>query len=282
MVVMFKRLRKLIPARFRKKTHIINIIRLDGVIAAEGGIGGGKRLNGKSLEPLLKKAFKKGVSGVALAINCPGGSPVQSAIIANRIRALSAENKIPVYAFCEDVAASGGYWLACAADEIYADENSIVGSIGVISGGFGFPAAMKKYGIERRVHTSGESKSTNDPFKPEKPEDVKKLKSMLSEMHETFKTEVRARRKDKLKETKELFSGAYWTGRKSLEFGLIDGLGHLEEFLKRKFGDKIELNEIEAPKGWGLKRLGFSAATEMPEAILNTLENKALWQRFGL
>ena len=278
---MFKRLRKLIPARFRKKNHTINIIRLDGVIASDGGIGG-KRLNGKGLEPLLKKAFKKGVSGVALAINCPGGSPVQSAIIANRIRALAAENKIPVYAFCEDVAASGGYWLACAADEIYADENSIIGSIGVISGGFGFPAAMKKYGIERRVHTSGESKSTNDPFKPEKPEDVKKLKAMLSEMHETFKAEVRARRKDKLKESKELFSGAYWTGRKSIDFGLIDGLGHLNEVLKRKFGDKIDLVEIEAPKGWGLKRLGFSAATEMPEAILNTLEQRALWQRFGL
>ena len=278
---MFKRLRKLIPARFRKKTHTINIIRLEGMIASDGGIGG-KRLNGKGLEPLLKKAFKKGVSGVALAINCPGGSPVQSAIIANRIRALAAENKIPVYAFCEDVAASGGYWLACAADEIYADENSIIGSIGVISGGFGFPNAMKKYGIERRVHTSGESKSTNDPFKPEKPEDVKKLKAMLSEMHETFKAEVRARRKDKLKESKELFSGAYWTGRKSMDFGLIDGLGHLNEVLKRKFGDKIDLIEIEAPKGWGLKRLGFSAATEMPEAILNTLEQRALWQRFGL
>ena len=279
---MFKRLRKLIPSRFRKKTYTINILRLDGVIAAEGGIGGGKRLNGKSLEPLLKKVFKRGVSGVALAINCPGGSPVQSAIIANRIRALAAENKIPVYAFCEDVAASGGYWLACAADEIYADENSIIGSIGVISGGFGFSNAMKKYGIERRIHTSGESKSTNDPFKPEKPEDVKKLKSLLSEMHESFKAEVRARRKDKLKETKELFSGAYWTGRKSLELGLIDGLGHLEEVLKRKFGDKIEMTEIEAPKGWGLKRLGFSAAIELPEAILNTLEQRALWQRFGL
>ncbi len=278
---MFKRLRKLIPARFRKKTHTINIVRLEGVIASEGGIGG-KRLNGKSLEPLLKKAFRKGVSGVALAINCPGGSPVQSAIIANRIRALAAENKIPVYAFCEDVAASGGYWLACAADEIYADENSIIGSIGVISGGFGFPVAMKKYGIERRVHTSGESKSTNDPFKPEKPEDVKKLKAMLSEMHETFKTEVRARRKDKLKESKELFSGAYWTGRTSINLGLIDGLGHLNEVLIRKFGGKIDLVEIEAPKGWGLKRLGFSAATEMPEAVLNTLEQRALWQRFGL
>ena len=279
---MFKRLRKLIPARFRNQTHTINILRLEGVIAAEGGIGGGKRLNGKTLEPLLRKAFKKGVSGVALAINCPGGSPVQSAIIATRIRALATEKKIPVFAFCEDVAASGGYWLACAADEIYADANSIVGSIGVISGGFGFSAAMKKYGIERRIHTSGESKSTNDPFKPEKPEDVKKLKAILSQMHESFKAEVRARRKDKLKETKELFSGAYWTGRKSLDLGLIDGLGHLEQVLKHKFGDKVELTEIERPKGWGLKRLGFSAAIEMPEAILNTLEARALWQRFGL
>ena len=281
MVAMFKRLFRLIPARFRKKTHVINILRLEGVIASERSIGG-KTLSGKSLEPQLKKAFKKGISGVALVINCPGGSPVQSAIIANRIRALAAEHKIAVYAFCEDVAASGGYWLACAADEIYADENSIVGSIGVISMGFGFPDALKKFGIERRVHTSGTSKSTNDPFQPEKPEDVKKLKSMLSEMHESFKTEVRARRKDKLKETNELFSGAYWTGRKSLGFGLIDGIGHLNEVLKHKFGDTIELVEIEAPKGWGLKRLGFSAATEMPEAILNTLEQRALWQRFGL
>lgn len=281
MVRMFKKLRKLIPARFRKKSHTINIIRLEGAIMADRSLGG-KALNGNGLEPLLKKAFKKGVSGVALAINCPGGSPVQSAIIASRIRALSAEHKIPVYAFCEDVAASGGYWLACAADEIYADENSIIGSIGVIAGGFGFPNALKKFGVERRVYTSGTSKSTNDPFKPENPADVAKLKSMLSEMHESFKTEVRSRRKDRLKETKELFSGAYWTGRKALDLGLIDGLGHLEEVLKRKFGDKIELVEIAAPKGWGLKRLGFSAATELPEAILKVIETRALWQRFGL
>ncbi|MDE2445534.1 MAG: S49 family peptidase [Alphaproteobacteria bacterium] len=272
---------KLLPACLRRKSHTIHILRLEGAIVAERSLGG-KAINGKSLEPLLKKAFRKNVSAVALAINCPGGSPVQSAIIASRIRALSAEHKIPVYAFCEDVAASGGYWLACAADEIYADENSIVGSIGVIAGGFGFPQAMKKLGVERRVHTSGESKSTNDPFKPEKPEDVKKLKAMLEDMHESFKAMVRARREGKLKDTKELFSGAYWTGRKSLDLGLIDGLGHLEPVMRHKFGDKIDLVEIEAPKGWGLKRLGFSAATELPEAVLNTLETRALWQRFGL
>ena len=277
---MFKRLFKLIPARFRKETPIIHVLRLEGAIMADRAIGG-KALNGKGLEPLLKKAFRKGISGVALVVNCPGGSPVQSAIIANRIRSLAVETKLPVYAFCEDVAASGGYWLACAADEIYADENSIIGSIGVISMGFGFPNTIKKLGIERRVHTSGISKSTNDPFKPEKPEDVAKLKSMLSEMHQTFIAMVRARRGDRLKETKEMFSGAYWTGAKSLEMGLIDGIGHLSDELRRKFGKKVKIIEISAPKGWG-SRLGLGAVTEMPEAFLNTVETRALWQRFGL
>jgi signal peptide peptidase SppA len=280
---MFKRLLKLIPPKLRKKTPFIHVLRLEGAIVSGRSLGGGGNLNGKVLEPLLKKAFRKGISGVALAINCPGGSPVQSAIIANRIRTLSAETKVPVYAFCEDVAASGGYWLACAADEIYADENSIIGSIGVISMGFGFPAVLKKYGIERRVHTSGDSKSTNDPFKPEKPEDVKKLKSMLSEMHETFKAMVRERRAGKLNEKdKELFSGAYWTGRASLDYGLIDGLGHLHEVMTRKFGDKTEFVSIEAPKGWGLSRLGLGQMADLPDATIGALESRSLWQRFGL
>ena len=193
---MLKTLLKLIPARFRKSTSVIHVVRLDGPIMAERGLR--PTLSGKALEPVLKKAFRKGIAGVALAINCPGGSPVQSAIIARRIRELAAEHKIPVYAFCEDVAASGGYWLACAADEIYADENSIVGSIGVISMGFGFPEAIKKLGIERRVHTAGENKSQNDPFQPEKAEDVARLEGMLDEMHESFKALVRERRKGKL------------------------------------------------------------------------------------
>ena len=278
---MLKRVLNIFPPSWRKKTPVIHVIRLDGVIASGRSLRG-SNLNGRELEPLLKKAFRKGIAGVALAINCPGGSPVQSAIIASRIRALAAEHNVTVYAFCEDVAASGGYWLACAADEIYADENSIIGSIGVISMGFGFPGALKKLGIERRVHTSGESKSTNDPFKPEKPEDVKKLHAMLSEMHETFKAMVRARRAGKLKESKELFSGAYWTGRKSMQFGLVDDIGHLDEVLRRKFGKRVQLRTIEQPKGWGLSRLGFTMTAHLPDATIEALENRSLWARFGL
>jgi signal peptide peptidase SppA len=270
------------PPAWRKKTPIIHVVRLEGAIAA--GRGMGPQLSGKSLEPVLKRAFKKGISGVALAINCPGGSPVQSAIIADRIRALSAETNVPVYAFCEDVAASGGYWLACAADEIYANENSIVGSIGVISMGFGFPKALQKLGVERRVHTSGDSKSTNDPFKPEKPEDVKKLKSILSEMHESFKGWVRTRRGSKLKETKDVFSGAYWTGITAKSLGLIDDTGLMHEVLKRKFGERVELRAIEQPKGWGFSRFGFDMGKldDLPAATIAAAEERALWQRFGL
>lgn len=277
---MFKSLLRLIPARFRAKSHVINVVRLEGVIASGRSLQ--TSLSGKSLEPLLKKAFKKGVAGVALAINCPGGSPVQSALIASNIRRLAEKNKIPVYAFCEDVAASGGYWLACAADEIYADQNSIIGSIGVISGGFGFPKALEKLGVERRIYTAGTSKSTNDPFKPENPEEVAKLKDMLEEIHQSFIAEVRSRRGGKLKDDSDMFTGAFWTGKKAMDLGLIDGIAHLETELRRKFGDKVEITEVSAPKGWGLKRLGLGAAMELPEAALNAVEHRALWQRFGL
>ena len=282
MVTKIKSILRLVPARWRKKQSTINVIRLQGAIMA-GGLRSG--LNAKDLEPLLKRAFRKGVSGVALAINCPGGSPVQSALIAARIRAWSAETKVPVYAFCEDVAASGGYWLACAADEIYADESSIVGSIGVIASGFGFVDAIKKLGVERRVYTAGTSKSILDPFKPEKKEDVERLLELQDDVHEGFKTYVRNRRVGKLKaEESELFTGAFWTGKRGLDLGLIDGLGHMHEVLRRKFGEKVEIAEISAAKGWGLKRLGFGSAyaIDLPEAALNALETRALWSRFGL
>jgi signal peptide peptidase SppA len=280
-IAMIKTILKLVPAKWRKKTTTINVLRLQGAISAGGGLR--PALNAKDLEPLLKRAFKKGVSGVALAINCPGGSPVQSSLIAARIRALSAEHKIPVYAFCEDVAASGGYWLACAADEIYADDSSIVGSIGVIAAGFGFVDAIKKLGVERRVYTAGLNKSILDPFKPEKEEDVQRLLDLQEDVHEGFKDYVRTRRQGKLKaDETELFTGAFWTGKRSLELGLVDGLGHMHEILRRKFGEKVEIAEISASKGWGLKRLGFGAATELPEALLNALETRAMWSRFGL
>jgi signal peptide peptidase SppA len=278
---MIKTLLKLVPVKWRTNNNVIHVLRLQGAISAGGGLR--PALNAKDLEPLMQRAFKKGVSGVALAINCPGGSPVQSSLIAARIRALSAEHKIPVYAFCEDVAASGGYWLACAADEIYADESLIVGSIGVIASGFGFVEAIKKLGVERRVYTSGTSKSILDPFKPEKQQDVDRLLELQEDVHEGFKAYVRSRRAGKLKaEEAELFTGAFWTGKRGLDLGLVDGLGHVHEILRRKFGEKVEIKEISSAKGWGLKRFGFGTATELPEAAINALETRALWSRFGL
>jgi signal peptide peptidase SppA len=280
---MLKRILKIIPPSWRKKTPIIHVVRLEGPIMAEKSMRPG--LNGKALEPVLKKAFRKGIAGVALVINCPGGSPVQSAIIANRIRSLSVETKVPVYAFCEDVAASGGYWLAVAADEIFADQNSIVGSIGVISMGFGFPEALEKLGVERRVYTSGESKSSNDPFKPERPEDVERLKAILSAMHDSFKAWIRDRRAGKLKEDEETFTGAYWTGTKALDLGLVDGIGHLHEVMSRKFGERVELRAISSSQGWGWRRIGFGSALighDLVEAAFDAAESRSYWARFGL
>ncbi len=278
---MFKRFKRL----FGKANPVVNVVRLEGVIASGRSLSAS--LNAKGLEPVLVKAFRKKPAAVALAINCPGGSPVQSALIASRIRALALENKVPVYAFCEDVAASGGYWLACAADEIYADQNSIIGSIGVISGGFGFPKALSKLGVERRIYTSGLSKSTNDPFKPESPKDVAKLKVMLGDIHESFKAEVRVRRAGKLqaKET-ALFDGSFWTGQKALSLGLIDNLGHLRQVLQAKFGDKVEINDIKESRGFGARLFGMKArhglATEFVELGLTALDERGLWSRYGL
>jgi signal peptide peptidase SppA len=280
---MIKRMLKFVPPSWRRKTTIINVVRLEGaIISGRGGLQ--QKLNAKELEPVLKKAFRKGVSGVALQVNCPGGSPVQSALIATRIRELAEKHRIPVYAFCEDVAASGGYWLACAADEIYADENSIVGSIGVISMGFGFPRALAKLGVERRVYTAGEFKSTNDPFKPERPGDVKRLTALLEEMHSSFKAMVRERRKGRLKATeKELFSGAFWTGAKAADLGLVDAVGQMHAVLGRKFGENLELRPVEAAGGWGLRRFGFGAGIRhLPDATIDALETRALWSRFGI
>ena len=270
-----------IPARFRKSQPLVHVVRLHGAI----GVGSPLKppLTAKDLDPLLERAFRKGLAAVALQVNSPGGSPVQSALIYSRIRSLADEFKVPVFVFCEDVAASGGYWLACAGDEIYADESSVVGSIGVISAGFGFVEAISKLGIERRVHTSGENKSILDPFQPQKQEDVDRLLSLQADVHGAFKALVRARRGTKLRgQEAELFSGAFWAGRKALELGLIDGIGHMHDVLKKKFGDKLVLKNIPASQGWGLKRLGFGAFAEFPAASMDALESRALWARFGL
>lgn len=273
---------RLIPLKFRKSVPVVNMVRLHGAI----GVGTPLRpaLTLKDTNDLLERAFgRKGLAAVALSVNSPGGSPVQSALIHARIRQLAEENKLPVYVFCEDVAASGGYWLACAGDEIYADESSVVGSIGVISAGFGFVEAIGRLGIERRVHTAGESKSILDPFQPERPEDVARLQALQTDVHDSFKALVRSRRRGRLKgEESELFSGAFWSGRQALDRGLIDGIGHLHAVLTAKFGDRLVIRSIAGHQGWGLKRLVQGAEHNFAASAIEAMETRALWSRFGL
>jgi signal peptide peptidase SppA len=274
-------LSKLVPRRFRKDRAIVHVVRLKGTIGM--GTALQPSLNAKDLEPLLKRAFTKRAKAVAIIINSPGGSAVQSALIHDRIRDLAAEHKLTVYAFVEDVAASGGYWLACAGDEIYADHGSIIGSIGVIYAGFGFNDAIKKLGIERRVHTAGENKSILDPFKPERKEDVKRILGIQADIHGTFKAHVRNRRAGRLKEDDpELFTGAFWVGQPAMERGLIDGIGHLHAVMRSKFGDKVVLQAVTQSQGWGLRRLGFGTIAALPEAALDAVAVRALWSRYGL
>ena len=256
----------------------IPVIRLDGTIMPPSRQGG---LSAAGLEPLLTKAFaNKRTKAVALSINCPGGSPVQSSLIARRIRELADRHQTPVYAFVEDVAASGGYWLACVADEIYADPGSIIGSIGVVSAGFGFEGAIEKLGISRRAHTAGANKMRLDPFQAEKEEDVVWLKDLQSQIHQEFRAHVSAWRGSKLKANEEtLMNGEVWLGRKALELGLIDGLGTLPEVLKEKFGKKVKLKPLK-PRRSLLSRLPFSGTST--QGVLAQVEERALFSRFGL
>jgi signal peptide peptidase SppA len=266
-----------------RRGPVVPVVRLSGVIAA-GGLMGARGLSIESVAPLLTKAFKtSGAKAVVLSINSPGGSPVQSALIASRIRLLADENKIPVIAFVEDVAASGGYWLACAADEIIVDPASIVGSIGVISSGFGFHELIARYGVERRVHTSGESKSMLDPFRPEKAEDIARLSRLQAEIHEGFKGWVRERRGSRLQgDEAMLFSGEFWTGRRALELGLVDALGDLRTILQGRFGTRVHLPVI-SPRRRFLARFGIGSSIDMiGPSTLAALEERAYWQRFGL
>jgi len=268
--------------RFRRGP-VVPVVRLSGVIVAGGALG----MRGLSIEstaPLLARAFGlRHAKAVALAINSPGGSPVQSALIAQRIRLLAREKNLPVIAFVEDVAASGGYWLACAADEIVADPSSIVGSIGVISTGFGFKNLIARFGVERRVHTSGEKKSMLDPFRDEDPDDVARLKRLQAEIHDGFKDWVRERRGARLKGAEnELFTGEFWTGRRGLELGLVDSLGELRAVLQDRYGPKVHLPVI-APRRRLLQRFGLGSGIDsIGPAMLAALEERAHWQRFGL
>lgn len=272
-----------IKDRFRR-SPTVPVIRLSGVIASSGGLLGGRSLSIDSVAPLLKRAFEtRGAKAVALAINSPGGSPVQSALIAQRIRLHATEKNLPVIAFVEDVAASGGYWLACAADEIIVDPSSIVGSIGVISAGFGFQELIARHGVERRVHTSGERKAMLDPFRPENPEDVERLKRLQAEIHEGFKDWVRERRGRLLKaDEAALFNGEFWTGKRGLELGLADSLGELRATLQARYGAKVRLPVI-GPRRRLLSRFGLAAGLdEIGPATIAAVEERLYRQRFGL
>lgn len=255
---------------FRRRPHVA-VIRLDGAI------GMGRRgLSDAGMAATIERAFKSKPAAVALAINSPGGSPVQSSLIAGRIRRLADEKEIPVIAFVEDVAASGGYWLASAADEIHADAASILGSIGVISAGFGLSDAIARHGIERRVHTAGKSKSFLDPFRPENPEDVARLKKTLDEMHEIFIAQVKSRR-PALSEEEDLFSGEIWLGQRAVELGLADGIAHLGPEMRRRFGEKIRFRRFGKRRGM-LSRLGANLIEDAGAAI----DERAAFARFGL
>jgi len=265
---------------FGRGKTIIPVIRLQGIIAADQRPG---RLNIAGVEPLLKRAFAiKSAPAVAIVVNSPGGSPVQSRLISKRIRDLADQHHKPVLVFVEDAAASGGYFIAVAGDEIFADPSSIVGSIGVIMAGFGFVGTLDKLGVERRVHTAGRNKSTLDPFLPEKPEDVERIKTVELDIHQVFIDHVKARRAGKLRAQDEtLFTGEWWTGLRGLELGLIDALGDLHAVLRERYGDEIALKPIEAKRGLiNLPRFGFSATLAADAAA--TIEDRAIWARFGL
>jgi Periplasmic serine proteases (ClpP class) len=266
--------------RFTNPPPLVSVVRLSGLITAGGGmIRGG--INIANQASVLKSAFApKRLAAVALVVNSPGGSPVQSALIAKRIRSHAEERKVPVVAFVEDVAASGGYWLALAADEVIADPASIVGSIGVVSAGFGFTEAIARLGIERRLHTQGERKRLLDPFLPEKPEDVARLEALQADIHDGFKAWVRERRAEKLTAPEEtLFNGDIWTGRQALDLGLIDGLGELRSTMRARFGEKVRLR----PVGMRRSPLRFllGPRAEAPD-LLAAVEERLSWSRWGL
>ncbi|WP_085905403.1 S49 family peptidase [Kiloniella majae] len=294
-----KLLAKLPVERFRNPPAKVAVVALNGVIGAAGPMRSGLTL--ASVEDQLTEAFKMdGIKAVALSINSPGGSPVQSDLIGRLVRDLADKHELKVYAFCEDVAASGGYWLACAADEIYAMESSVIGSIGVISSGFGFPELIKKHGIERRVRTAGDLKSTLDPFEKENPKDVKRLKGILTQIHENFIDWVRGRRTGKLKaDEKEIFSGEFWTGVTAKEYGLIDGLGSMHQIMRFEYGEKVKLIKVEGKRSWlkaklglgggdallkgaGLAGLGGVNAADIAGGVMAAVEERAHWDRYGL
>jgi signal peptide peptidase SppA len=285
-------LRRLLPPRFRGDLPIVPVVRLSGVIGAVTPLRQGMTLAG--VARTLERAFAvRGAKAVAIVVNSPGGSPVQSHQIHNRIRQLATEKKLPVLMFVEDVAASGGYMIACAGDEIFCDPSSIVGSIGVVGGSFGFQGLIEKIGVERRLYTSGKNKAMLDPFLPENPDDVARLKAIQHEIHVMFMDLVKKSRGPKIKgDEDELFSGAYWTGQKSIDLGLSDTIGDLRSVLRSRYGEKVKMPLIAPASGLlsgllGRRSAGMEVSSlldlprTMPDELISALEARAIWARYG-
>ena len=269
---------------FKSKSSVINVVRLNGVIATGSKFPGSSNLSLENLEKQIERAFSgKKIAGVALIINSPGGSPVQSALISERIIELSRKNNIPVFAFVEDVAASGGYWLACAADEIFVMPASIVGSIGVISAGFGFVEVIKKIGVERRVFSKGENKGMLDPFQPQNSDDVKVITDLQEEIHQLFKNWVSKRRGNRLNaevvKAEGIFEAKIFSGTKACEIGLADSMGELKQVMRERFNEKVIFKEISGRKKLG-QRLGLSSSSYY--GVIDYIEERIAFAKFGL
>ena len=277
----------MIPERFRRSGTVVPVVQLSGIIGFSSPLRPGITIS--SVAKLLERAFAtKNAKAVALVVNSPGGSPVQSHLVYRRVRQLAEEKKLPVIVFVEDVGASGGYMIACAGDEIICDISSIVGSIGVVGATFGFDKAIQKFGIERRVYTAGDRKVMLDPFLPENPEDVARLKAIQEDIHQAFIALVKSRRGAKLQGPESaLFSGEYWAGEQALKLGLVDGFGEIRSFLRERYGDKVRTPVI-AERGWfGRRFLGSKLSSEalsgerLAEDLISAAETRAIWARFG-
>jgi signal peptide peptidase SppA len=286
------RLMEFIPARLRRGIAVVPVVRLSGVIGAVTPLRPGMSLAG--VAKTLDRAFAiKNAKAVALVINSPGGSPVQSRQIYLRIRQLAAEKKLPVLVFVEDVAASGGYMIACAGDEIFCDPSSILGSIGVVGGSFGFQGLIQKIGVERRLYTAGAHKAMLDPFLPENPDDVARVKALQREIHAIFISLVKQSRGDRLKGTEDvLFTGEYWAGETSVSLGLADSIGDLRSTLRARYGDKVSMPVIAPASGMLSGLLGRKSAgagtrgdlegiASLPDELISALESRAIWAKFG-
>ena len=274
-----------LPFWFNTKP-VVAVMRLEGVIGKGGSMKSGLTIS--SLNKLIEKMFKiERLDAVCLCINSPGGSPVQSELISKRLTSLAKELGVPIYSFVEDVAASGGYWLACAGDKIFANKSSIIGSIGVISSGFGFHEAIGKLGIERRVIAEGKNKSVLDPFQPPKSSDVKLVKDLQKKIYEHFIETVKEHRKGRLTQTDEIiFNGEFWTGQKALDYGLIDGIDDLYSFIHKKYGNEVKVEYIENKQSWFKRKLGMSnskdTVQELTDTMLDRIEARFMAGKFDL